>query len=61
MKIAIIGGGWVGCHLTYKLQNSHDVTLFEKNENLFQETSFNNQNRLHLGFHYARNSKTRKI
>jgi hypothetical protein len=61
MKIAIIGGGWVGCHLTYKLQNSHDVTLFEKNENLFQETSFNNQNRLHLGFHYARNSKTRKM
>jgi hypothetical protein len=61
MKIAIIGGGWVGCHLAYKLKNSHEITLFEKNKNIFQETSYKNQNRLHLGYHYARNSKTRKL
>ena len=61
MKIAIIGGGWVGCHLTHKLRKKHDVTLFEKNNKLFQETSYKNQNRLHLGYHYVRNSKTRKM
>jgi hypothetical protein len=61
MKIAIIGGGWVGCHLAYKLKNEHTVTIFEKNHSLFEETSYKNQNRLHLGFHYARNNKTRKL
>lgn len=61
MNIAIIGGGWVGCHLTKKLKNKHNVVLFEKNNMLFSETSFNNQNRLHLGYHYARSSKTRKL
>lgn len=61
MKIAIIGGGWVGCHLACKLKQYNDVTLYEKNESLFNETSYNNQNRLHLGFHYARNHKTRQM
>jgi len=61
MKIAIIGGGWVGCHLANKLKNDHNVVIFEKNKNLFRETSYNNQNRLHLGFHYARNHKTRTL
>ncbi len=61
MKIAIIGGGWVGCHLAYKLKNEHSITIFEKNDSLFEETSYKNQNRLHLGFHYARNNKTRKL
>jgi len=61
MKIAIIGGGWVGCHLACKLKKEHHVTLFDKNDELFKETSYNNQNRLHYGFHYARNFKTREL
>jgi hypothetical protein len=61
MKIAIIGGGWVGCHLALKLKDNHKVTIFEKHKELFTETSYNNQNRLHLGFHYPRSSKTRNI
>lgn len=61
MKIAIIGGGWVGCHLANKLRDVHKVTIFEKNDKLFQETSYSNQNRLHRGYHYARNSKTREL
>jgi hypothetical protein len=61
MKIAIIGGGWVGCHLANKLKNEHVVSIFEKNDNLFEGTSYKNQNRLHIGFHYARNGKTRKL
>lgn len=58
MKIAIIGAGWVGCHLAIKLKNHHDVTLYEEDD-VFSKTSLRNQNRLHLGFHYARNSDTR--
>jgi hypothetical protein len=61
MDIAIIGGGWVGCHLAYQLKDEHNVTIYEKNSNLFSETSYNNQNRLHVGYHYARNQKTRKL
>ena len=61
MNIAIIGGGWVGCHLAVKLKNTHKITIYEKNKTLFEETSYNNQNRLHLGFHYSRNSKTRNL
>lgn len=61
MKIAIIGGGWVGCHLAYKLMNNHDITIFEKNDYLFSETSFKNQNRLHLGYHYPRSFETREM
>lgn len=61
MKIAIVGGGWVGCHLAMKLKADHEITIFEKNKLLFSETSFSNQNRLHQGYHYSRNYKTRKL
>jgi len=60
MRIAIVGGGWVGCHLARKLMKNNDITLFEKDE-LFKATSYSNQNRLHLGYHYARNSRTRNL
>lgn len=61
MNIAIIGGGWVGCHLAMKLKDKHNIVIIEKNDILFNETSFKNQNRLHYGFHYARNNRTRKL
>ena len=49
MKIAIIGGGWVGCHIANKLEKNHSINIFEKNNFLFQETSLKNQNRLQIG------------
>lgn len=61
MRIAIIGGGWIGCHLGYTLRNLHNVTIFEENESLFGETSYKNQNRLHYGYHYPRSYKTREM
>jgi hypothetical protein len=61
MKIAIIGGGWIGCHLAKVLKDNHDVVLFEKNNTIFDETSSHNQNRLHYGYHYARNYSTRNL
>lgn len=60
MKIAIIGAGWVGCHLALKLKDAHEVVLYEE-DSVFSKTSLKNQNRLHLGFHYARSSLTRDL
>lgn len=60
MKIAIIGGGWYGCHIAATLDAlNFDVTLFEQHHRLLHEASGNNQFRLHLGFHYARDYRTR--
>jgi hypothetical protein len=60
MKIAIIGAGVYGCHIADRLINlGFDVKIFEKNHDILNEASGNNQYRLHLGFHYARNFRTR--
>jgi len=61
LNIAIIGGGWTGCHLASRLMSHADVKLFERNEMLISETSLINQNRLHYGYHYSRNNATRML
>lgn len=58
-KIAIIGAGWVGCHLALKLRDHYDVTVFDPFP--FEGASLLNQNRLHIGYHYARSHPTRKL
>ena len=59
-KVAIIGAGWYGCHIASVLKkNNYEVSIFEKGKSIFKEASGANQNRLHLGFHYARNHRTR--
>ena len=58
MKIAIIGSGWFGCHLAHIFnKKKFDVTIFEKEKEIFQGQSGFNSNRLHLGFHYPRAKK----
>lgn len=60
MKIAIIGSGWFGCHLAHILnKKKFDITIFEKEKEIFQGQSGFNSNRLHLGFHYPRAKETR--
>ena len=62
IKIAIIGAGWFGCHIGYKLkQKKFNIQIFEKGKDIFENASGNNTNRLHLGFHYPRSVKTRKM
>jgi hypothetical protein len=61
MTITIIGGGWVGCHLAKQLKNEHEIILIEQDDSIFNGTSYNNQNRLHYGYHYARNYETRNL
>lgn len=59
MKIAVIGAGWFGCHLArHLLAQEHDVHIYDK-RGIFAAASGNNQDRVHLGFHYPRSAKTR--
>ena len=61
-NIAIIGAGWFGCHIGYKLsQHKFKVDIYEKENDIFKNASGNNTNRLHLGFHYPRSYSTRKM
>jgi len=60
MKIAIAGAGWYGCHIGAFLQQiGFEVAIFERSGAVFTGASGKNQNRLHLGFHYARDYTTR--
>lgn len=60
MKIAVIGAGWYGCHIASSfLSLGIEVTVFEKADRTMSAASGNNQFRLHQGFHYARNYRTR--
>ncbi|MES2142511.1 MAG: hypothetical protein V4471_06510 [Pseudomonadota bacterium] len=61
-KIAIIGSGWYGVHIALVLKKecpSCKVTLFEKNSDIFSETSGKFGIRLHSGLHYPRSEATR--
>ena len=58
MKIGIIGGGFYGCYLAKHLSEKNNVLLFEKNNDLLQESGSINQYRLHQGFHYPRSAST---
>jgi len=59
MKFLIIGAGWYGCHLAdYLISVGSDVTIIDKANAIFTGSSFRNQNRLHLGFHYPRSTDT---
>lgn len=60
MKILIIGAGWVGCHLAGRLIDNHEVAIYDK-DGIFENTSYLNQNRLHLGYHYPRSFRTRSL
>lgn len=58
MKICIIGGGVYGCFLAYKLSKYAIINLYEKSSKICQKSATNNQNRLHLGYHYPRSIET---
>ena len=59
-RVIIIGAGWYGCYLALQCQNKKiDYVVYEKSEDIFTGASSHNQNRLHLGYHYPRNYKTR--
>jgi hypothetical protein len=61
-NIGIIGGGWYGCYIAEYLLDKYEnvnITIIDENNGLFEGSSYKNQNRLHLGFHYPRCNITR--
>ncbi len=57
--VAIVGCGIFGAMTAIKLAESGiGVTIFDSNSRPLQGASLNNQNRLHLGFHYPRDDET---
>ena len=61
MKFAIIGAGFYGLHLAVRFKAlGLETKVFEKKDEILAFASGNNQFRLHLGFHYARNFRTRQ-
>ena len=59
MKVAVVGGGVFGSMAALELaRRGHLVKLHERNPRLMRGASYNNQNRLHLGFHYPRDDET---
>jgi hypothetical protein len=61
MKFAVIGAGFYGLHIATRLRAlGLEAKVFEKADKVLAFASGNNQFRLHLGFHYARNFRTRQ-
>jgi glycine/D-amino acid oxidase-like deaminating enzyme len=60
-SIAVIGCGIFGALTAIRLADKGAaVTVFERNKEPLKGASYNNQNRLHLGFHYPRDDETAK-
>jgi len=59
--VVIVGAGWYGCHIANVLKNKYNITIIEKKGEIFNNSSYYNQNRLHLGYHYCRNHNTRTL
>lgn len=58
-RVAVVGGGIFGVTATAHLATEgYDVTLFERADRLFQGTTGNNTNRVHVGAHYPRDLET---
>jgi len=60
-RVAVIGCGIFGAMTALRLAESGvDVSVFERGQSALLGASYNNQNRLHLGFHYPRDDETAK-
>lgn len=58
-NVIIAGGGFFGMYLAEQLAISgHKVKLFEKENNYMSRASYNNQARVHNGYHYPRSILT---
>lgn len=58
-NIIVIGGGFFGMYLAeHFAKNGHVVQLIEKEQTFMTRASFNNQARVHNGYHYPRSILT---
>ncbi len=57
--VIIIGGGFFGLYLAkYYAEKKQSVLVLEKEEDFMKRASFNNQARVHNGYHYPRSIMT---
>lgn len=57
--ILVIGGGFYGCNIAeYLAYQGASVTLIEQATDIMTRASYNNQARLHNGYHYPRSFST---
>lgn len=55
----VIGGGFFGCKLSiYLKQYLNSILIIERESDLLQRASYNNQARVHNGYHYPRSILT---
>jgi hypothetical protein len=59
-KVAVIGGGIFGITIALELAKKFQVTLFEKENDIFCGATFVNHFRHHMGYHYPRSPETVK-
>ncbi len=59
--VHIAGGGWFGSHAAKRLMQSGRLVQVHDGRGVFSGSSYFNQNRLHLGFHYPRSYATRMM
>ena len=59
VDVVVIGGGIFGAEVALKAKSlGLSVKIYEAKDNILSGASQNNQNRLHLGFHYPRDLET---
>jgi len=59
LKIGVIGGGAYGCSAALHLAGvGYSVTMIEQKSDLLLGATYNNQNRLHRGYHYPTDPST---
>ena len=57
--IAVIGGGWFGCAIADHLKDRYRrILIVEREAAPMTRASYNNQARVHNGYHYPRNLQT---
>src|SRR4051794_249350 len=57
--VVIIGGGFFGCSLALHLKKpKNKVLVLEKENDIMTHASYNNQARVHGGYHYSRSLLT---
>ena len=57
-NVLIIGAGIHGITIALELSKKYNVTIVDANKEILWETSKNNHNRIHLGYHYPRSRDT---
>ena len=58
-RVAVVGCGIFGAMIALRLaKEGANVEIFESQKSVLMGASYNNQNRLHLGYHYPRDDNT---